>query len=148
HRTAFYAAADMLAESTASRYARALARWSPTTAGELSATDSQGGELLRALGIADPRQLDVDRLWAESRGRGDPKWAMAAVGVKSGGELQHVSLRAKDFGGFGFHSVVIGTSGSGKSEYFLSLFSGIALTHSPETFIVIFVDMKFESAAQ
>jgi type VII secretion protein EccCb len=104
--------------------------------------------LLRALGISDPRELDVDRLWAESRGRGDHKWAMVPVGVRQGGELQYVILRAKDFGGFGFHSVVIGTSGSGKSEYFLSLCSGIALTHSPETFIVIFVDMKFESAAQ
>ncbi len=145
---AFYAVADMLAESTADRYARALARWSPMTAGELSETDSQGGELLRALGITDPRKLDVDRLWAESRGRGDPRWAMVPVGVKPGGELQYVILRAKDFGGFGFHSVVIGTSGSGKSEYFLSLCNGIALTHSPETFIVIFVDMKFESAAQ
>ena len=148
HRGMFYAVADMLAESTANRYARALARWSPMSAGELSETDSQGGELLRALGITDPRELDVDRLWADSRGRGDPKWAMVPVGVKQGGELQYVILRAKDFGGYGFHSVVIGTSGSGKSEYFLSLCSGIALTHSPETFIVIFVDMKFESAAQ
>ncbi|OBK23784.1 type VII secretion protein EccC [Mycobacterium asiaticum] len=148
HRNTFYAVADMLADSTANRYARALARWSPTSAGELSETDSQAGELLRALGINDPRQLDVDRLWAESRGRGDPKWAMVPVGVRQGGELQYVILRAKDFGGYGFHSVVIGTSGSGKSEYFLSLCSGIALTHSPETFIVIFVDMKFESAAQ
>ncbi|WP_118913738.1 type VII secretion protein EccCa [Mycobacterium shigaense] len=148
HRGAFYAVADMLAESTASRYARAIARWSPMSAGELSETDSQGGELLRALGISDPRELDVDRLWGESRGRGDSKWAMVPVGVRQGGELQYVILRAKDFGGFGFHSVVIGTSGSGKSEYFLSLCSGIALTHSPETFIVIFVDMKFESAAQ
>ena len=148
HRGAFYAVADMLAQSTSDRYARALARWSPMTAGELSETDSQGGELLRALGITDPRNLDVDRLWAESRGRGDSRWAMVPVGVKPGGELQHVILRAKDFGGFGFHSVVIGTSGSGKSEYFLSLCNGIALTHSPETFIVIFVDMKFESAAQ
>jgi type VII secretion protein EccCa/type VII secretion protein EccCb len=148
HRGAFYAVADMLAESTSDRYARALARWSPMTAGELSETDSQGGELLRALGITDPRNLDVDRLWAESRGRGDPRWAMVPVGVQPGGELQYVILRAKDFGGFGFHSVVIGTSGSGKSEYFLSLCNGIALTHSPETFIVIFVDMKFESAAQ
>jgi type VII secretion protein EccCa/type VII secretion protein EccCb len=148
HRGTFYAVADTVAESTANRYARALARWSPMTAGELSETDSQGAELLRALGISDPRELDVDRLWAESRGRGDPKWAMVPVGVKQGGELQYVILRAKDFGGFGFHSVVIGTSGSGKSEYFLSLCSGIALTHSPETFIVIFVDMKFESAAQ
>lgn len=148
HRGAFYAVADMLAESTADRSARALARWSPMSAGELSETDSQGGELLRALGITDPRRLDVDRLWAESRGRGDPKWAVVPVGVKPGGELQYIVLRAKDFGGFGFHSVVIGTSGSGKSEYFLSLCNGIALTHSPETFIVIFVDMKFESAAQ
>lgn len=131
HRGMFYAVADMLAESTANRYARALARWSPMSAGDLSETDSQGGELLRALGISDPRELDVDRLWGESRGRGDHKWAMMPVGVKQGGELQQIILRAKDFGGFGFHSVVIGTSGSGKSEYFLSLCTGIALTHSP-----------------
>ena len=148
HRDAFYAVADMLAESTAGRYARALARWSPATVGDPSEPDSQGGELLRALGIGDPRNLDLDRLWANSRGRGDHRWAMIPVGVKPGGDLQHVILRAKDFGGQGFHSVVIGTSGSGKSEYFLSLCNGIALTHSPESFIVIFVDMKFESAAQ
>jgi DNA segregation ATPase FtsK/SpoIIIE-like protein len=73
---------------------------------------------------------------------------MVPVGVKAGGDLQYVILRAKDFAGYGFHSVVIGTSGAGKSEYFLALCSGIALTHSPETFTVIFVDMKFESAAQ
>ena len=148
HRDSFYAVADMLAESTAGRYARALARWSPTTAAELASTDGQGGDLLRALGIGDPRHLDFEQLWAASRGRGDPRWAMIPVGVKPGGELQHVIMRAKDFGGYGFHSVVIGTSGSGKSEYFLALCNGIALTHSPETFIVIFVDMKFESAAQ
>lgn len=148
HRDAFYAVADMLAASTADRYARALARWSPTTVADLSGTDSRGGELLRSLGIADPRNLDLDRLWADSRGRGDHRWAMIPVGVKPGGEVQYVTLRAKDFGGQGFHSVVIGTSGSGKSEYFLSLCNGIALTHSPETFVVIFVDMKFESAAQ
>jgi type VII secretion protein EccCa/type VII secretion protein EccCb len=148
HRGAFYAVADMIAESTADRYARALARWAPATAGELSGADSQGGELLRALGISDPRHLDPDRLWVQSRGRGDPRWAMVPVGVKPGGDLQYVIMRAKDFGGYGFHSVVIGTSGAGKSEYFLSLCNGIALTHSPEAFIVIFVDMKFESAAQ
>ncbi|OBI46419.1 type VII secretion protein EccC [Mycobacterium kyorinense] len=148
HRDSFYAVADRLAATTADRYARALARWSPCGHEELPETQSQGGDLLRALGITDARNLDVDRLWAESRGRGDPNWAMVPVGVKRGNELQHVILRAKDFGGYGFHSVVIGTSGSGKSEYFLSLCNGIALSHSPEAFNVIFVDMKFESAAQ
>ncbi len=96
----------MLAETTASRYARAVARWSPMSADDLSETDSQGAELLQALGIGDPRQLDVDRFWADSRGRGDAKWAMVPVGVKPGGELQYVIFRAKDPGGFGFHSVV------------------------------------------
>ena len=148
HRDAPFAVADMLADSTACRYARALARWSPTATGALSGDDGQGEALLRALGISDPRQLDVEQLWAHSRGRGDPRWAMVPVGMKPGGEVQHIILRAKDFGGYGFHSVVVGTSGSGKSEYFLALCNGIALTHSPESFIVIFVDMKFESAAQ
>lgn len=144
----FYAVADMLAESTADRCGRTMARWSPAGTAESSDAAAQGGEMLRALGIEDPRQLDVDRLWAGSRGRGDPRWAMIPVGVRPGGDLQHVILRAKDFGGYGFHSVVVGTSGAGKSEYFLALCNGIALTHSPESFIVIFVDMKFESAAQ
>ncbi len=148
HQEAFYAVADMLAESTAERYGRAMARWLPASAVDLSESEIEGGEMLRALGIEDPRRLDVDRLWAESRGRGDPRWAMIPVGVRPGGDLQHVILRAKDFGGYGFHSVVVGTSGAGKSEYFLSLCNGIALTHSPESFIVIFIDMKFESAAQ
>jgi type VII secretion protein EccCa/type VII secretion protein EccCb len=148
HRGDFYAVADVMTESAANRCARSLARWAPATADELSIADSQGAELLHALGIDDPRDLDLDRLWANSRGRADPRWAMVPVGVKPGGDLQYVILRAKDFAGYGFHSVVIGTSGAGKSEYFLSLCNGIALTHSPEAFIVIFVDMKFESAAQ
>jgi len=148
HRDAFYAVADMLAESTAFRFARGLARWSPAVVGSAAESEHQGDELLRALGVTDPRRLDVERLWADSRGRGDPRWAMVPVGVRPGGDLQYVIMRAKDFGGYGFHSVVIGTSGSGKSEYFLALCNGIALTHSPEAFIVIFVDMKFESAAQ
>lgn len=144
----FFAHADQLSVPRAYRYARAMARWSPTAS--VGVTDSGSGavELLRALGIEDARELNVDRLWAERRSRGDERWAEIPVGAKPSGELQNITIRAKDFGGFGFHSVVVGTSGSGKSEFFLSLVYGIALTHSPETFNVIFVDMKFESAAQ
>jgi len=144
----FFAHGDQLSIPRAYRYARAMARWSPTSSSEIADSTSGAAELLRSLGISDPRELDVDRLWAERRGRGDERWSEVPVGAKPNGELQNIIIRAKDFGGFGFHSVVIGTSGSGKSEFFLSLVYGIALTHSPETFNVIFVDMKFESAAQ
>ena len=144
----FFAHADQLSVPRAYRYARAMARWSPTARVDVADAGSGALELLRALGIDDARELNVDRLWSERRSRGDERWAEIPVGAKPNGELQNVVLRAKDFGGFGFHSVVVGTSGSGKSEFFLSLVYGIALTHSPETFNVIFVDMKFESAAQ
>ncbi|WP_046315045.1 type VII secretion protein EccCb, partial [Mycobacterium sp. UM_Kg1] len=144
----FFAHADQLSVPRAYRYARAMARWSPTASVDVADAGSGALELLRALGIDDARELNVDRLWAERRSRGDERWAEIPVGAKPSGELQNIILRAKDFGGYGFHSVVIGTSGSGKSEFFLSLVYGIALTHSPETFNVIFVDMKFESAAQ
>ncbi|VBA44275.1 ESX-5 secretion system protein EccC5 [Mycobacterium attenuatum] len=147
-RGKFFAHADQLSIHRAYRYARAMARWSPTSQSESADSTSGAAELLRSLGISDPRELDVDRLWAERRGRGDERWSEIPVGAKPNGELQNIIIRAKDFGGFGFHSVVIGTSGSGKSEFFLSLVYGIALTHSPEAFNVIFVDMKFESAAQ
>ena len=118
------------------------------SAGELSETDSQGGELLRALGISDPRELDVDKLWAESRGRGDHKWAMVPVGVKQGGELQ-IRYSARQ----GLRRLRLPLGGD-RDVWFRQVgvlpvaVHGIALTHSPETFIVIFVDMKFESAAQ
>ncbi|QUR69460.1 type VII secretion protein EccCa [Mycobacterium spongiae] len=147
-RGKFFAHADQLSIHRAYRYARAMARWSPTSRSEVTDSTSGAAELLRSLGVADPRELDVDRLWAQRRGRGDERWSEIPVGAKPNGELQNIIIRAKDFGGFGFHSVVIGTSGSGKSEFFLSLVYGMALTHSPETFNVIFVDMKFESAAQ
>ena len=73
---------------------RALARW-VTDEGRRAVGDRQpGAELLRALGITDPRRLGVDRLWAESRGRGDPL-GDGSRRVKPSGELQHVILRAK-----------------------------------------------------
>jgi type VII secretion protein EccCa/type VII secretion protein EccCb len=148
HGGKFFAHADQLPTPRAYRYARAMARWSPADAPEESDSGVGAAELMRSLGISDPRELDVDRLWAGRQGRGDDEWGVIPVGTKPNGALQSIIFRAKDFGGFGFHSVVIGTSGSGKSEFFLSLVLGLALTHSPETFNVIFVDMKFESAAQ
>nr|WP_313957380.1 type VII secretion protein EccCa [Mycolicibacterium llatzerense] len=145
---AHFANADQLSPERAHRYAVAMARWSAATKTEFADSGSGTAELLRSRGIDDPRVLDVDRLWANRRSRADESWGVVPVGAKENGELQEIIFRAKDFGGFGFHSVVIGTSGSGKSEFFLSLVYGIALTHSPETFNCIFVDMKFESAAQ
>lgn len=63
-RGTFFAHADQLSIHRAYRYARAMARWSPTSRSEVTDSTSGAAELLRSLGISDPRELDVDRLWA------------------------------------------------------------------------------------
>lgn len=86
-RGTFFAHADQLSIHRAYRYARAMARWSPTSRSEVTDSTSGAAELLRSLGISDPRELDVDRLWAERRGRGDDRWCEIPVGAKPNGEL-------------------------------------------------------------
>ncbi|WP_390892842.1 FtsK/SpoIIIE domain-containing protein [Mycolicibacterium llatzerense] len=115
----------------------------------MSDGESRGGiaQLLRSVGVDDPRVLDVDQLWANRRSRADEHWGVVPVGVNEHGELQEVIFRAKDFGGHGFHSAVIGTSGSGKSAFFETLIHGIALTHAPETFNVAYVAPQHKSVA-
>ena len=48
--------------------------------------------------------------------------------------------------GMGMHSVLIGFSGSGKSETIITEVTSLALTHSPETVNVAFLDWKMKSA--
>ena len=56
----FFAHADQLSVPRAYRSARAMARWSPTSSSEIVDSASGAAELLRSLGISDPRELDVD----------------------------------------------------------------------------------------
>ncbi|AYE99556.1 type VII secretion protein EccCb (plasmid) [Mycobacterium paragordonae] len=139
--------ADQLSSEEAERIARSLAHWMPDS-GQDASTDSAGSSLLRALGIHDPRQLNLEALWAQRRSQADPKWMMFPVGLRRNGELQHLVVRSKDTGGFGFHGLMPGTTGSGKSETFLSACYSLFLTHSPVVANVVFIDMKFQSAAQ
>lgn len=102
---------------------------------------------LRALGIDNPGSIDVGPSWAQRRSCADREWAQIPVGVKPGGQPQHITFRAKDLGGCGFHSVVIGTAGSGKSTFLLSMVYSIAMTHSPDAFTVVVADPHQESIA-
>lgn len=148
HGGKFFARADQLALPRAYRYARSMARFSATSSGEHREVRNGAAQLLRSRGVSDARKMNLDKLWRDQVRRGDDGWCKIPVGTKPNGELQYIIFRAKEYGGHGFHSFVIGTSGSGKSEFFLALVTGIATTHSPDAFNVIFVDMKFDSAAQ
>jgi S-DNA-T family DNA segregation ATPase FtsK/SpoIIIE len=144
---AFYAHADALSIPEAERFARALARWRATG----SRTVAQDAEVARltvldALGVRDPRRLDVDRLWAPRRTQGRD-WLRFPVGVDPSGQVVDFDLKEGSQQGMGMHSLFVGTTGAGKSEGIITEVASLALTHSPEVVNVVFTDFKLKSAA-
>ncbi|SKO34932.1 DNA translocase FtsK [Mycobacteroides abscessus subsp. abscessus] len=139
--------ADQVTGDEAERFARAMSQYA-LDSGDENTIDSAVASLLRHLGVHDPRNLNTEELWAARVSRNDPQWMSFPVGVRRDGQIVNLIIKAKDKGGFGFHGLMPGTSGSGKSEMCLVCVYSLALTHSPTTAQVVYVDMKFESAAQ
>ena len=143
---AFYAVADTMSIAEAERFARSMAPWRPAGAATATATsDGPGRDLLEVLGIRDARKLDVDRLWSARRTQ-NRLWMRFPIGLDPTGEIVELDLKETSQYGMGMHSVLIGFSGSGKSETIITEVTSLALTHSPETVNVAFLDWKMKSA--
>ncbi|MDT5117522.1 MAG: hypothetical protein QOE30_3261 [Mycobacterium sp.] len=144
---AFYAVADQMSVDTAERFARALARYRATGAAAAITSDDSGHRtLLDVVGVRDPRQLDVDRLWAPRRTQGR-EWLRFPIGLDDAGQVMELDLKEGSQQGMGMHSLFIGTTGAGKSEGIITEVTSLALTHSPEVVNVVFSDFKLKSAA-
>ena len=143
---AFYAVADTMSIAEAERFARSMAPWRPAgAASAAAASDGPGRDLLEVLGIRDARKLDVDRLWSARRTQ-NRLWMRFPIGLDPTGEVVELDLKETSQYGMGMHSVLIGFSGSGKSETIITEVTSLALTHSPETVNVAFLDWKMKSA--
>ena len=142
---AFYAVADSMSIADAERFARALAPWRPVGAATAVSSDGPARDLLEVLGIRDARHLDVDRLWSARRTQ-NRLWMRFPIGLDPTGEVVELDLKETSQYGMGMHSVLIGFSGSGKSETIITEVTSLALTHSPETVNVAFLDWKMKSA--
>ncbi|HZA10649.1 type VII secretion protein EccCa [Mycobacterium sp.] len=142
----FYAEADTLSSPSAERFARAIARYRAAGSGVVAAKDDSSRTLLDVLAIRDPRRLDVDRLWAARRTQGRD-WLRFPIGADPSGQLVELDLKEGSQGGMNMHSILIGTTGAGKSEAIITEVTSLALTHSPEVVNVVFSDFKLKSAA-
>jgi S-DNA-T family DNA segregation ATPase FtsK/SpoIIIE len=93
-------------------------------------------DLLR---LGDPYQIDTGVTW---RPRAPRDRLRVPIGVGGGGQPVDLDIKESAQGGMGPHGLVIGATGSGKSELLRTLVLGLALTHSSETLNFVLVDFK------
>ncbi len=137
--------ADQFGADDAAHLARRLSRWDsdPTHSGLQSAA-IRGATFTTLLGIRDASQLDVPTLWATRR-RDDE--LRVPIGVTATGEPLVFDLKDEAEGGMGPHGLMIGMTGSGKSQTLMSMLLSLLTTHSADRLIVIYADFKGEAGA-
>ncbi|MEU5941319.1 type VII secretion protein EccCa [Micromonospora sp. NPDC047548] len=96
-------------------------------------------DLARLLGIADVTRMDLSLLWAP---RNPSERLRVAIGVDTDGSPVELDIKESAMGGAGPHGMLIGATGSGKSELLRTLVVALAATHSSETLNLVLVDFK------
>jgi DNA segregation ATPase FtsK/SpoIIIE, S-DNA-T family len=122
------------------RLARRLAACRPAGAGEGGAAGpTRTRSLPELLGVPDLAGLDRDAAWAP---RPDRDRLRVPVGLTPAGAVVHLDLKEAAAGGMGPHGLLVGATGSGKSELLRTLVTGLALGHPPEDLSFVLVDFK------
>ncbi|GAB3463622.1 type VII secretion protein EccC [Streptomonospora sediminis] len=110
----------------------------------LAAADS--GDALHAtvglgaiLGVPDVAHLDPRSTW-RPRSAGD--FLRVPIGVDPSGSTVLLDLKESAFGGMGPHGLVVGATGSGKSEMLRTLVASLVIGHPPEHLALLLVDFK------
>lgn len=135
--------ADELDVATARHVARRLSRWD-TNPNQARAGNTGVATFSTLLGIPDAAALDVASLWAP-RARADE--LRVPIGVTATGEPLLFDLKDEAEGGMGPHGLMIGMTGSGKSQTLMSILLSLLTTHSADRLVVIYADFKGEAGA-
>ncbi len=125
-----------LADTVARRLAGVRLDSATHTGDDLGTADTT---LTGLLGISDPGQLDLDRLWQPRPLRDRLR---TPIGPSSDGTVLELDIKESAQDGMGPHGLVIGATGSGKSELLRTLVVGMATTHSSDTVNLVLVDFK------
>ncbi|MBE1551566.1 type VII secretion protein EccCa/type VII secretion protein EccCb [Mycobacterium sp. OAS707] len=139
----FIDSADHLGAGDARHLARRLSRWE-SNPNHSRATSIGGTTFSTLLDIPDASALDVATLWAP-RHRDDE--LRVPIGVTATGEPLYFDLKDEAEGGMGPHGLMIGMTGSGKSQTLMSILLALLTTHPADRLIVIYADFKGEAGA-
>jgi len=97
---------------------------------------------VRLLDLLDPTGCGLAGPAAGWHPRPPSELLRVPIGVRSGGDPVVLDLKEAADGGMGPHGLVIGATGSGKSELLRTIVAGLALTHPPDLLNFVFVDFK------
>ncbi|GIH18841.1 type VII secretion protein EccCa [Rugosimonospora africana] len=116
------------------------------TALRISGTQADDGaplstryDLPALLGTGDLRALDPGTVWQPRANRDRLR---VPIGVGEDGARIELDIKEAAQGGMGPHGLVVGATGSGKSELLRTLVLGLAITHSPEQLNFVLADFK------
>jgi S-DNA-T family DNA segregation ATPase FtsK/SpoIIIE len=98
-------------------------------------------ELTTMLGIPDLHAHDVRKLWARQT-LSPADRLRVPLGFAADGSPLVLDIKESAEGGMGPHGLLIGATGSGKSELLRTLVLGLALTHSSDALNFVLVDFK------
>lgn len=109
-----------------------------TTISKKKSTTDQA-ELVELLGLPDVRDLDLDAAWSPRLERDRLR---VPIGQTEDGSPLILDIKESAQQGMGPHGLIIGATGSGKSEVLRTLVLALAMTHSPEQLNFVLVDFK------
>lgn len=134
------AAPDRLSAVRVTALARLLARHSAGVSGEQVADGLAADlDLPQLLGLGDLERFDPRPGWV-ARAAGER--LRVPIGVAADGSPIELDIKESAEDGMGPHGMLIGATGSGKSELLRTLVLALAATHSSETLNFVLVDFK------
>ena len=95
--------------------------------------------LAELLGLGDPEAFSVQQAWAPRPNRDKLR---VPIGLGADGNPVELDLKESAQDGMGPHGLLIGATGSGKSELLRTLVMALAATHSSESLNFVLIDFK------